>query len=66
MTDSPVRSSIQTSAVHCAIRGGRERVTAIYPALTRVEVYQEPVDMFGWLPNEYEAWLAATLKQQLL
>ncbi len=42
------------------------RAAAIYLGLTRPEVYQELVNVFGWTPNEYEAWLAAILKQQLL
>ena len=43
-----------------------DQATAIYLALTRAEVYQELVDMAGWSPEEYEAWLFKTLKQQLL
>ncbi len=44
----------------------RERAKAIYLALTRVEVYQELVGVFGWSPDDYETWLADILKQQLL
>ena len=43
-----------------------ERVKAIYLSLTRPEVYLELVEAFGWTPDEYEAWLAETLKRQLL
>jgi TetR/AcrR family transcriptional regulator, regulator of autoinduction and epiphytic fitness len=43
-----------------------EQVVAIFLALTRPEVYQELVDEARWSPDEYEAWLQATLKQQLL
>ncbi|MCC7445875.1 MAG: TetR/AcrR family transcriptional regulator [Anaerolineae bacterium] len=43
-----------------------DRAVAIYLSLTRHEVYQELVDVAGWLPDEYERWLAAILKQQLL
>lgn len=43
-----------------------ERATATYLALTRAELYQELVDVAGWSPEEYEAWLAETLKQQFL
>jgi AcrR family transcriptional regulator len=44
----------------------QERATAIYLALTRDEVYQELVGVFGWTPDDYETWLAELLKQQLL
>lgn len=43
-----------------------ERAVAIYLSLTRPEIYQELVSGFGWSPDEYEDWLAATLQQQLL
>lgn len=43
-----------------------ERASAIYLAISQVEVYQELVGVFGWTPDDYEAWLAETLKQQLL
>ncbi|MEO8391470.1 MAG: helix-turn-helix domain-containing protein [Chloroflexota bacterium] len=43
-----------------------QKVTAIYLALTRSEVYQELVEVFAWSPDDYEKWLAETLKQQLL
>ena len=42
------------------------QVNAIYLALTRTEVYQELVEMWGWTPEAYEHWLAGVLKQQLL
>jgi AcrR family transcriptional regulator len=44
----------------------RERAAAIYLALTHDKVYLELVGVFGWSPDEYEAWLAEVLKQQLL
>jgi len=43
-----------------------QHATAIYLALTQPEVFQELVEVFGWSPDEYETWLAETLKQQLL
>lgn len=43
-----------------------EWAAAIYLALTRAEVYQELVGVFNWSPDDYEIWLAQTLKQQLL
>ena len=43
-----------------------EHATAIYLALTRVELYQELVESWNWSPDEYEHWLANTLRQQLL
>jgi AcrR family transcriptional regulator len=51
-----------------ALRPGlsHERAAAIYLALTRSEVYQELIEVFGWSPDEYEIWLAEILQQQLL
>jgi AcrR family transcriptional regulator len=43
-----------------------ERATGIFRALTRSEVYEELVEAAGWSPDEYEEWLADTLKRQLL
>lgn len=43
-----------------------ERAAAIFLALTHAEIYQELVSAAGWSPDEYEAWLADVLKQQLL
>ena len=43
-----------------------EQICAIYLALTRAEVYQELVEAWGWTPDQYEAWLADTLKGQWL
>lgn len=43
-----------------------ERAAAIYIGLTRPEVYQELVDVFGWTPDEYEVWLIDTLQRLLL
>jgi AcrR family transcriptional regulator len=44
---------------------GVERAAAILRALCRAEVYRELVES-GWTPDEYEAWLFETLKEQLL
>ncbi len=44
----------------------QEKAAAIYCALTQAEVYQELVERGGWSPDDYESWLAGTLKQQLL
>ncbi len=43
-----------------------ECASAIYLALTRTEVYQELVAGHGWSADDYETWLADTLKQQFL
>jgi AcrR family transcriptional regulator len=43
-----------------------ERASAIYIAISRPEVYQEFVGVFGWSPDDYETWLTETLIQQLL
>jgi len=45
---------------------GVETAAAILRALCRAEVYQELVDGSGWSPDGYEAWLAESLKSQLL
>jgi hypothetical protein len=42
------------------------RAVAIFYALTQPTIYQELVEGDGWSPEEYEAWLAETLQQQLL
>ncbi len=42
------------------------RATAILDALTLPAVYCECIDVHGWTPDEFELWLAATLRQQLL
>jgi AcrR family transcriptional regulator len=42
------------------------QAVAVARALTLAEVYQELVDTAGWSPDEYEIWLAETLKHQLL
>jgi len=42
------------------------RTTAILDALTVPDVYTELVEINGWTPDDYEAWLARTLRQQLL
>jgi AcrR family transcriptional regulator len=43
-----------------------DRLLAIYLSLTKAEIYQEMVGVFGWTPDEYEQWLAHTLNQQLV
>lgn len=43
-----------------------ERASALYYALTLAEIFQELVGNSGWSADEYEVWLANTLKQQLL
>ena len=43
-----------------------ERAAAILRTLCQQEVYRELVVGSGWSPDEYEAWLSATLKEQLL
>jgi hypothetical protein len=42
------------------------RAAAILLALAQPEVYRELLEESGWSPDEYEAWLAETLKEQLL
>jgi AcrR family transcriptional regulator len=42
------------------------RAVDIVWALSRAAVYRELIDGRGWTPDEYEQWLAATLRQQLL
>jgi AcrR family transcriptional regulator len=42
------------------------RAAAILRALCRPEVYQDLVEESGWSPDEYESWLAETLKRELL
>ena len=42
-----------------------QRATAILDALTLPEVYLELVDVQGWTPDEFEAWLGRSLRQQL-
>jgi AcrR family transcriptional regulator len=43
-----------------------DRAAAILRAVCRAEVHRELVEESGWSPDEYEAWLFETLKQQLL
>lgn len=42
------------------------RAAAILRTLCQQELYRELVEESGWTPNEYEAWLFKTLKDQLL
>ena len=42
------------------------RAAAILLALAQPAVYRELVEVAGWSPDQYEAWLAETLKEQLL
>ena len=43
-----------------------EQTCAVLLALTRTEIYNELVVVAGWSLDDYEAWLAGVLKQQLL
>lgn len=43
-----------------------QRAEAIFQALTLPEVYEELVEPGGWTADQYEAWLADSLKWQLL
>lgn len=45
---------------------GVPRATAILDALTLPAVYRELIGVQGWTPDEFEAWLTATLKEQLV
>jgi hypothetical protein len=45
---------------------GPDRAAAIFFALTLPEVYESLVHEAGWSPDQYEAWLAEILLQQLL
>jgi AcrR family transcriptional regulator len=51
-----------------ALRPGLDagRAASILLALAQPEVYRELVEVAGWSPDQYEAWLAETLKEQLL
>lgn len=60
--ESFIRSSISLLRPDLSV----ERAIALHLALTRAEVYQELVEQWGWSPDEYERWLAETLRQQLL
>jgi AcrR family transcriptional regulator len=42
------------------------RAAEIFYALTMAEIYDTLVRQRGWTPDEYETWLAALLRQQLL
>jgi TetR/AcrR family transcriptional regulator, regulator of cefoperazone and chloramphenicol sensitivity len=44
---------------------GVERATAVLDAMTLPEVYAELVDVQGWTPDEFEAWLATALAREL-
>ncbi len=57
-----VRSLDDLSAADADVK----RATAILDALTLPEVYLELVDVHGWTPDEYEAWLGRSLRQQLI
>ena len=54
--------------MEAALRPGLDvsRAAAILRALCRAEDYRELVEESGWSPDEYEAWLFETLKEQLL
>jgi AcrR family transcriptional regulator len=42
------------------------RAVVLFYTLTQPTIYQDLVRGEGWHPDEYEAWLAETLQQQLL
>jgi AcrR family transcriptional regulator len=42
------------------------RAVTLFYTLTQPAIYQDLVGGDGWSPQEYEAWLAVTLQQQLL
>jgi AcrR family transcriptional regulator len=42
------------------------RATALIDALTLPASYRQLVQVNGWTPDDYEAWLSSTLRQQLL
>jgi AcrR family transcriptional regulator len=54
--------------MEAALRPGLDaaRAAAVLRALCHAEVYRELVEDSGWSPEEYEAWLSQTLKEQLL
>jgi AcrR family transcriptional regulator len=41
------------------------RAAAIIDAISLPEVYAELIDIHGWSPDDYEAWLAATLRRSV-
>jgi AcrR family transcriptional regulator len=43
-----------------------QKAQDLFYALTLAEIYQNLVGQSGWSADEYESWLAQTLKQQLL
>ena len=43
-----------------------DQAMAIFQALTLPEIYEELVEQGGWAAAAYEAWLAGSLKWQLL
>lgn len=51
---------------HRAPGVNRARAAAMIDALTLPEVYRELVEVEGWSPAEYEAWLSATLRHAVL
>jgi AcrR family transcriptional regulator len=42
------------------------QASALLDALTMPELYAELVDIHGWTPDDYEAWLAPALARELL
>jgi AcrR family transcriptional regulator len=61
-----IRSLAATLGAH--LRHGIDvpRAAALLDALTLHELYAELVDVAGWTPDAYEAWLAAALVRELL
>lgn len=43
-----------------------KRATAILLALTLPELHAEFIDIHGWTENEYEMWLAASMRRELI
>ena len=56
----------ETVAPHLAPHLDSPRSAAILDVLTLPEVWAELTVVHGWTPDEYEAWLARTLQEQLL
>jgi AcrR family transcriptional regulator len=57
---------IQSMEGQLAVGIDVSHATAIVDALTLPEVYAELTEIWGWSADEFEAWLAACMKDQLL